>query len=186
MLKRIVLFACFTCSMCHAQSSLVDLGDGTIKDTASNLIWLKDWNATGVTNWMDGIQGLAKHTQWAEELTFAGSSDWHLPSIDEFSGLSFPNGAVSIFERVSPGPYWSRTESDSPGGRECYNPGANPPFETGQCFGPAFGRDLWTGYAVAVRSANVSVVPEPSTLALLSAGLLGVSVCRRSRHAACR
>ena len=31
-----------------AQAALVSLGDGTVKDTNTNLIWLQDWNLNGL------------------------------------------------------------------------------------------------------------------------------------------
>ena len=34
-----------------AQAALVNLGDGTVKDTNTNLIWLQDWNVNGQQNW---------------------------------------------------------------------------------------------------------------------------------------
>ena len=35
-----------------AQASLVSLGDGTVKDTTTNLIWLQNWNVNGPQNWV--------------------------------------------------------------------------------------------------------------------------------------
>lgn len=49
-----------------AQATLVNLGNGTVKDTATNLIWLRDWNVNGQQNW-------STQKAWADNLSFAGS-----------------------------------------------------------------------------------------------------------------
>ena len=65
-----------------AQAALVSLGDGTVKDTNTNLIWLQDWNVNGRQNW-------ATQNAWAETGLdgFAGSNDWHLPSLQQYTDL---------------------------------------------------------------------------------------------------
>lgn len=51
-----------------AQAALINQGDGTVKDSLTQLVWLQDWNLTGMRNW------LAQEV-WAKGLSFAGSSD---------------------------------------------------------------------------------------------------------------
>ena len=63
-----------------SQAELVNVGDGTVKDTTANLIWLQDWNVNGLANW-------ATQKAWAENLNFAGSSDWVLPGIGKYFAL---------------------------------------------------------------------------------------------------
>ncbi len=61
-----------------AQAMLVDMHDGTIYDTDTQLSWLKDGNAAGTT--MTWAQAVA----WAAGLNagsgFAGFTDWRLPA----------------------------------------------------------------------------------------------------------
>lgn len=47
-----------------AQATLVNLGNGTVKDDVTNLIWLQNWN-------VNGMQTLATQKSWAENLDFA-------------------------------------------------------------------------------------------------------------------
>ena len=68
-----------------AQAALIDRGNGTVYDSTQNITWLQDWNVTGVQNW-------ATQKAWAENLGFAGSSDWALPSISQYGGLFSQTG----------------------------------------------------------------------------------------------
>ena len=54
----------------HAQ--MVDNGDGTITDMSTNLMWLKD-ASNGQADWSGALA-------WANNLNFAGHTDWRLPS----------------------------------------------------------------------------------------------------------
>lgn len=79
-----------------SQAALVSLGDGTVKDTNTNLIWLADWSAGPVNMW-------AEVNAWAQGLNFAGSSDWVLPSTQQFVDLYAAYGdltAISQFTNV--------------------------------------------------------------------------------------
>jgi len=150
-----------------AQAALVSLGDGTVKDTNTNRIWLQDWNRNGLGNW-------STQMAWADNLTFAGSSDWLLPSIDEYDALSTAYGnlrQVSDFTNVQLGNYWSGTEIITGGFAWVIFP-AN-----GLQLGDVEDRQL---YAVAVRPATV---PEPQTLALALMALGATMVARRRRQA---
>jgi hypothetical protein len=158
-----------------AQAELVSLGDGTVKDTKTNLIWLQDWNVTGLESW-----GTQKN--WANNLNFAGSSDWALPSIGEYDALFAAYGdltQVPKFTSVQSLDYWSGTEgsvgSDSSwafspddGILSLRSQGNDGPPEA--------------LYAVAVRPGDVTAsVPEPQTLALTLLALGATVVARRRR-----
>jgi hypothetical protein len=63
-----------------AHGALVDMGDGTIYDTDTQLSWLKNASAAGMKlNWADAIT-------WAASLNagggFAGRTGWRLPTSD--------------------------------------------------------------------------------------------------------
>lgn len=60
-----------------AQAMLVDMNDGTIYDTATQLSWLKNANTAGTMNWSQAVA-------WAASLNtgsgFAGLTGWRLPA----------------------------------------------------------------------------------------------------------
>jgi hypothetical protein len=77
-----------------AQASLISQGNGTVLDTATNLIWLQDWNVNGQQDW-------ATQEAWAEHLTFAGSSDWVLPSISDYDTLFSEVGNLNLVSQFT-------------------------------------------------------------------------------------
>ena len=152
-----------------SQASLVSQGNGTVLDTTTNLIWLTDWDVNGRQNW-------ATQKAWAENLAFAGSSDWVLPSITDYTTLFAEVGnltTVSAFTNVQPGVYWSGTE-DRPGFDAWFLlPGS------GLQFGGSEGVRL---FAVAVHPGAVAAtVPAPQTLALALLALGAALVAGRRR-----
>ena len=79
-----------------AHGALVDMGDGTIYDTATQLTWLKNANSAGMMTWSQAVA-------WAASLNsgsgFAGLKGWRLPvtsqpdatCLDQATpGVSFP------------------------------------------------------------------------------------------------
>lgn len=60
-----------------------DHGDGTVTDTETGLMWVKNPVAAGVggvSTWNDAVQA-------CENLAYAGHNDWRLPNINELSSL---------------------------------------------------------------------------------------------------
>ena len=161
-----------------SQAALVDLGDGTVKDTNTNLIWLYDWNSPGSMNW-----GEAK--TWAAGLTVGGAAagDWRLPEIAEFADLwanpdigSSGPGLYGEFANVQSNFYWSGTE-------DAASPGRAWTFLTLDGSHHVLGK-LNVLYAVAVRTGDVAApVPEPQTLALALLALGATVAARRRRPA---
>jgi hypothetical protein len=156
-----------------AQAALVILGNGTVRDTNTNLIWLQNWNFNGQANW--GAQ-----KTWAETTLdgFAGSNDWRLPEISEYGALFTAYGnltPLAEFTNVQPRFYWSGTE---------VAPGISAWFfrpESGNQGGGSLSNQF---FAVAVRPGGVAAsVPEPQTLALALLALGAMVVARRSRTA---
>ncbi len=78
----------------YGTNQFSDNGDGTISDNATGLMWLQDDNGQGL-NWEDALA-------YAENLEFAGHSDWRLPnakelhSILDYSRSPFTNGTAAI------------------------------------------------------------------------------------------
>ena len=94
-----------------AGAALTDQSDGTVLDTSTNLLWLKDANyadteldAARITAIIASVVSVAGHPlvagdfgastgrmtwwgamAWAQDLTFAGSSDWRLPTVTDTS-----------------------------------------------------------------------------------------------------
>ncbi len=129
-------------------AQMVDNGDGTITDMSTNLMWLKD-ASNGQADWA-GAQA------WASNLTFAGHTDWRLPSginssdgqvcnsqpaganctETEFGSLYFGYGVLNlytsgVFENVAWASYWTSTEFPPDTSRamaQDFNDGGQNPF----------------------------------------------------------
>ena len=154
-----------------AQAALVSLGDGTVKDTNTNLIWLQNWNVNGLAFW-------PTQKAWAETTLdgFAGSDDWVLPTISQYGDLFTAYGSLRLVPQFTNVQltlgYWSGTEVAG------LNAWIFFPDNGG---GGAVGQ-FNRVYAVAVRPGDVTAsVPEPQTLALALFALGATVVARRRR-----
>jgi hypothetical protein len=168
-LKSLAAAAAMVALSGAAQAALVSLGNGTVRDTNTNLIWLQDWNVNGAKNW-------STQKGWADSLDFASSTDWRLPEISEYGALFTAYGnltQVAEFTNVQPGVYWSGTEI-SPGlVAWLFYPDNG--LQGGDFQGNQFS-------AVAVRPGDVAAsVPEPQTLALALLAFGAMVVARRRR-----
>ncbi len=63
----------------YGQNSFTDNGDGTITDTATGLMWMKDDRGSGL-NWQDALS-------YSEDLSLEGYDDWRLPSVKELQSI---------------------------------------------------------------------------------------------------
>lgn len=63
----------------YGENSYTDNGDGTITDQATDLMWTQSDNGTALS-WEDALA-------WAENLNFAGYSDWRLPNAKELHSI---------------------------------------------------------------------------------------------------
>lgn len=63
----------------YGQNKFVDNGNGTITDFATKLMWMQDDSSNGM-NWQDALS-------YAENITFAGYSDWRLPDAKELESI---------------------------------------------------------------------------------------------------
>ena len=169
-----------------AQAGFVAIGTDQVLDTTSNLIWLKNWSATGAADWQT-------QKNWAAGLTTGGvtAGTWRLPTGDgslsagpanEFLQLwddvdpAGPGGSFaglqSVFDGVQADHYWSGSENSAH---------LAWVFRTDLGLqGFLFKPNLFI--AVAVRSGDVvAAVPEPESLALVLVGLVAAGVARRRR-----
>jgi len=72
----------------YGKNDFKDNGDGTIKDRATGLMWMKvdsgtlraGKNKDGKMNWQEALA-------WAENLEYAGYSDWRLPNVKELQSI---------------------------------------------------------------------------------------------------
>ncbi|MBF0145835.1 MAG: DUF1566 domain-containing protein [Magnetococcales bacterium] len=108
-----------------ADERFTDQGNGTIKDTKSNLVWMKNGNCWGGLSW--DAAGKAIEDLNAGNKTCDGYTGkdtlWHLPTKDELisllggekgkDGLVLPEGHP--FGNVQQGHYWSATNADKEG-----------------------------------------------------------------------
>lgn len=160
--------ACFTGS---AHAVLTDMGGGLVYDSTQDLTWLMDWGINDRQEWI--IQ-----KGWAEALTFAGASDWSLPSQDQFITLFAENGDLTItgipFQNIRNARYWSSTEKTPGLDAWAFRP------STGAFTSPTVDTQL---YAVAVHLGNVAAVPEPQTygMLLMGMGLVTLAVRREQK-----
>jgi Protein of unknown function (DUF1566) len=152
-----------------AQAALIPLGDGTVRDDSTNLIWLVDWNSNQQkTTW--GLQN-----DWAQALNFAGSQDWELPTLNEFATLfAYLPGPLPFID-VQAGYYWTRSPLPD---NEMFAVNSSDLIPNNY---PKY-RDL---YAVAVRAGGQAApVPEPGVLGLSAMALGALALSRRRQPAA--
>lgn len=82
----VVLGLCFAT---QATADLIDNGDGTVTDTSTGLMWLQNPKLAGApTSWSEAMA-------WAENLDFAGYTDWRLPNGGFVSGFCVEGGTLS-------------------------------------------------------------------------------------------
>ena len=94
--------------------SYTDNHDETVTDNVTGLMWAKDGNAAGCLNGQNVTWNAA--IDWANDLIFAGYSDWRLPNITELQSLFVRDGGQgapyidqAYFPNTVSYNYWSST-----------------------------------------------------------------------------
>ena len=73
-------------SIIHAR--FTDMGDGTIRDNVSGLLWLKNANCFGTENWVTAMSSAATLASGECSLTDESEAgDWRLPTKEELSAF---------------------------------------------------------------------------------------------------
>ena len=179
-----------------AAAQLYDNGDGTITDPASGLMWLKNANMNGPMEW-------ATANAWAQNLSFAGYSDWRLPSgADRNNSSQICNSAVNgancqntefatlYFARLimafNPGPfqnvngnYWTSTEEPGNANRamaQDFIDGGQNPFAKTAPLGAWAVRSLTSPPNVPILYGVVSQAPNAGYLVKIDTQTGGVTL----------
>jgi hypothetical protein len=115
-----LFFVFLTAQECFPESRYIDNKDGTVKDTLTDLIWIKD---------PDRVPGFGTGLVWVKarnccnELTYGGVGPavWYLPNIKELQTLVEDVNRTPRFDPASfygyPEPYWSSTDDTGSGTR---------------------------------------------------------------------
>ena len=126
----------------YGVNSFVDNGDGTVTDRSTGLMWMQDDSGSlGAGHGADGRLDWQQALEWAENLTYAGYSDWRLPnakelhSIVDYTRSPATTGSAAIDPifhctpitgedgRADYGFYWTSTthlHGPTVGGQACY------------------------------------------------------------------
>lgn len=70
----------------YGSNNFIDNGDGTITDLATGLIWMRD-DSDLFNVGDDGALNWEQAHEWAENLEYAGYSDWRLPNAKELQSI---------------------------------------------------------------------------------------------------
>jgi uncharacterized protein DUF1566/List-Bact-rpt repeat protein len=98
-------------------SRFVDLQNGTMYDTVSKLIWLKNADCFGIENWYDAIASASTLASGQCGLSDdSAGGDWHLPSVDELrifvdAGFRYNTLNAAGFGVQSNNLYWSGSDA---------------------------------------------------------------------------
>ncbi len=97
----------------YGQNDFKDNGDGTITDNATGLMWMQDDN--GVTlNWEDALD-------YAEDMEFAGYSDWRLPNAKELQSIVDYSRSPGTTNSAAIDPVFNCTEITNEAGQKDFH-----------------------------------------------------------------
>jgi hypothetical protein len=107
-----------------AGSGFVDNGDGTVTDTLTGLIWLKNANCFGTRNWVTAVGDANTLSSGSCGLTDGSTAgQWRMPNINELRSLHDPTQvfpslpAGHPFFNIVDSLYWSSSRNNSTGAK---------------------------------------------------------------------
>jgi hypothetical protein len=96
----------------YGTNQFVNNGNGTITDNATGLMWMQNDNGTGVL-WKDALN-------YAENLTYAGYSDWRLPDTKELQSIVDYTRSPATTSSAAINPIFNCTQITNEGGAADY------------------------------------------------------------------
>ena len=174
--------------------ALDDASAAFFYDTVLDITWLSDWNYPRTSGYNANVMNWADAVFWADQLVYGGFDDWRLPTSSLRSNC-FGSSDCSLTEM---GYLWYQALGNSgslSNTATFMNMTSRSAYWTGTELVATHSFAFWIGSgnqyyynkgnglgAVAVRDGDVaSVVPEPTTLALLGLGLAGLGFSRRKQ-----
>jgi len=105
----------------YGKNDFKDNGDGTVTDRATGLMWMKadsgglkaGKNKDGKLNWRESLA-------WAENLEYAGYSDWRLPNVKELQSIVDYTRSPATTNSAAIDPVFQTTLFVAEGGRQDY------------------------------------------------------------------
>jgi len=96
----------------YGTNQFVNNGNGTVTDNATGLMWMQNDNGTGVL-WKDALS-------YAENLTYAGYSDWRLPDTKELQSIVDYTRSPATTSSAAINPLFNCTQITNEGGAADY------------------------------------------------------------------
>jgi hypothetical protein len=96
----------------YGTNQFVNNGNGTITDNATGLMWMQNDNGAGVL-WKDALS-------YAENLTYAGYSDWRLPDVKELQSIVDYTRSPATTGSAAINPIFNCTQITNEGGVSDY------------------------------------------------------------------
>jgi len=105
----------------YGKNDFKDNGDGTVTDEATGLMWMKaDSGALKAGKNKDGKLNWREALAWAENLEYAGYSDWRLPNVKELQSIVDYTRSPATTNSAAIDPVFQVTSFVAEGGRQDY------------------------------------------------------------------
>lgn len=103
----------------YGKNEFKDNGDGTVTDAATGLMWMKvDSGALKAGRKKDGKLNWQEALKWAENLEYAGHSDWRLPNVKELQSIVDYTRSPATTKSAAINPVFAATSFVAEGGKK--------------------------------------------------------------------